>query len=172
LLDDIDGGRFPGLYLMITGTSAFFDGRQGVQLLPPLADRMRADFTGDPKFDNPRAPQIRLAGFTPGRLLLLGRNVRDLYAAGSSAKDRIIELIDDDYLGILSGAVAGRLGGKVGVAPRLFLPKLVDVLDRVDEYDDFDLRRDYTLTVERAELTVVEREAAAVTLDDIDLDVR
>jgi len=172
LLDDIDGGRFPGLYLMITGTPAFFDGRQGMQLLPPLADRMRADFTGDQKFDNPRAPQIRLAGFTSDRLLLLGRNVRDLYADGSPAKARIVELVDDDYLEVLADAVAGRLGGKVGVAPRLFLRNLVDVLDRVDEHDKFDPRRDYTLTVENAELTAAEREAAAVTPDDIDLDVR
>lgn len=41
LLDDIDGGRFPGLYLMITGTPAFFDGRQGVQLLPPTSGSCR-----------------------------------------------------------------------------------------------------------------------------------
>jgi hypothetical protein len=31
LIDEIDSGRFPGLYLMITGTTAFFDGPQGVQ---------------------------------------------------------------------------------------------------------------------------------------------
>src|SRR3546814_6164510 len=29
-MDEIDAGRFPGLYLMITGTPAFFDGPQGV----------------------------------------------------------------------------------------------------------------------------------------------
>ncbi|RSM79386.1 BREX system ATP-binding protein BrxD [Kibdelosporangium aridum] len=173
LLDDIDGGRFPGLYLMITGTPAFFDGRQGVQLLQPLADRMRADFTADPRFDNPRAPQVRLTGFTPDRLLLLGRRVRDLYTDGSVAPTRINALVDDNYLAMLADAVAGRLGGRVGVAPRLFLRKLVaDVLDRVDQFDDFDPRRDYTLTVDRTELTAAEREAAAATPDDIDLDVR
>jgi bacteriophage exclusion system BrxC/D-like protein len=172
LLDDIDDGRFPGLYVMITGTPAFFDGRQGVQLLQPLADRMRADFTADPRFDNPRAPQIRLAGFSQGSLLLLGRRVRDLYAGGSAAAARVNALVGDDYIAVLADAVAGRLGGKVGVAPRLFLRKLVDVLDRVDRYDDFDPRRDYTLTVDRTELTAAEREAAALTPDDIDLDVR
>ena len=40
LLDEIDGGRFPGLYLVMTGTPAFFDGQQGVQRLPPLAQRL------------------------------------------------------------------------------------------------------------------------------------
>ncbi len=33
LLDDVDGGRFPNLYLAITGTPAFYDGPQGIQRL-------------------------------------------------------------------------------------------------------------------------------------------
>jgi len=62
----------------------------------------------------------------------------------------------------LAAAVAGSLGDRVGVAPRLFLKKLVtDVLDRVDQFGDFDPRRDYALTVSDAELTDEEREAAA-----------
>lgn len=31
LIDEIDAGRFPGLFLVITGTPAFFDGPQGLQ---------------------------------------------------------------------------------------------------------------------------------------------
>nr|WP_256041344.1 BREX system ATP-binding protein BrxD [Cryobacterium sp. SO1] len=46
LVDEIDSGRFPGLYLVITGTPAFFDGQQGLQRLPPLAQRISADFSG------------------------------------------------------------------------------------------------------------------------------
>jgi len=65
LLDEIDGGRFPGLYVVMTGTPAFFDGQQGVQRLAPLAQRLQTDFRTDPCWDNPRATQIRLAGFTP-----------------------------------------------------------------------------------------------------------
>ena len=68
--------------------------------------------------------------------------------------------------------MAGSLGGKVGVAPRVFLKKLVgDVLDRVDQFDDFDPRQHYTLTVSDGELTDVERNAAAGTAnpDDIEL---
>lgn len=51
------------------------------------------------------------------------------------------------------------------------LKKLVgDVLDRVDQFDDFDPRRDYQLTVDVAGLTDVERNAAAgLTPDDIEL---
>ncbi|WP_291824104.1 BREX system ATP-binding protein BrxD [Candidatus Neomicrothrix sp.] len=46
LIDETDGGRFPGLYLLITGTPAFFDGPQGVQRLAPLAQRLTTDFGG------------------------------------------------------------------------------------------------------------------------------
>ena len=178
LLDEIDAGRFPGLYLVITGTPAFYDGTQGMQRLPPLAQRLAVDFTTDARFDNPRATQIRLPGFSLASLEELGSRVRDIYASGAAAPDRVTSLVDDEYLAALARGVAGRLGDKVGVAPRLFLKKLVsDVLDRVDQFPDFDPRRDYALTVSTAELTESEREAAhlgdlrAVSVDDIDLDV-
>ena len=60
LMDEVDSGRFPGLYLLMTGTPAFYDGQQGVQRLAPLAQRLQTDFATDARFDNPRAPQIRL----------------------------------------------------------------------------------------------------------------
>ncbi|ADP83653.1 BREX system ATP-binding protein BrxD [Pseudofrankia inefficax] len=174
LIDEVHSGRFPGLFLVITGTPAFYDGPQGVQRLTPLAQRLATDFTANPKFDNPRAVQLRLAGFTEASLVELGGRVRGLYVAGTSsgAAGRIGDLVDDAYLGELAGAVAGRLGGKVGVAPRLFLKKLVgDVLDRVDQFDDFDPRRDYPLTINSAEMSDLERNAAANRADDIDLDL-
>ncbi|GAA0926826.1 BREX system ATP-binding protein BrxD [Pseudonocardia zijingensis] len=170
LLDELDGGRFPGLYLVITGTPAFFDGRQGISLLPPLAQRLHTDFSTDPRFDNPRAPQVRLLGFDLPRLVEVGERVRDLHAAGATEPERIRSVVDADYLGVLARAVAGGLGGKVGVAPRVFLRKLVgDVLDRVELHADFDPRRDYKLTITDGELTKSERQAASP--DDIDLEV-
>ncbi|MBK9741409.1 MAG: BREX system ATP-binding protein BrxD [Actinobacteria bacterium] len=168
-IDEVHSGRFPGLYLVITGTPAFFDGTQGVQRLAPLAQRLAVDFTTDPRFDNARAVQVRLPGFTHESLCELGGRVRDLYAVGASP--RVPVLVDDAYIETLSTAVAGRLGGKVGVAPRIFLKKLVaDVLDRVDQHEAFEPRRDYALTVTDVELGDVERQAAA-GVDDVDLDV-
>ncbi len=82
-------------------------------------------------------------------------------------------MVDDRYIGDLADAVAGSLGGKAGVAPRVFLKKLVgDVLDRVDQFPDFDPRAHYALTVDAGELTAVERNAArgAGSLDEIELD--
>lgn len=176
LVDEIDSGRFPGLYLVMTGTPAFYDGRQGMQRLPPLAQRLAVDFSTDARFDNPRAPQIRLPGFSLASLEELGGRVRDIYASGAEAPERVRDVVDDAYLRDLARGVAGRLGDKVGVAPRLFLKKLVaDVLDRVDQFPDFDPRRDYALTVGSGELTDSEREAAhlgsAGSVDEIELEL-
>ena len=175
LVDEIDSGRFPGLYLVITGTPAFYDGQQGMQRLPPLAQRLAVDFATDARFDNARAPQIRLPGFTLASLEELGARVRDIYAAGADAPERVRAVVDDAYLADLARGVAGRLGEKAGVAPRLYLKKLVgDVLDRVDQFGDFDPRRDYALTVSASELSESEREAAELgavgSVDDIDLE--
>ena len=174
LIDEADSGRFPGLYLMITGTPAFYDGQQGVQRLAPLAQRLATDF-GDPRFDNPRAVQIRLTGFDLDKLSTLGCTVRDLYAAGAPSGKRVQAAVDDVYVAELARAVTGGLGGQAGIAPRVFLRKLVEqVLDRVDQFPDFDPRQHYQLTLSGSELTDVERNAwqqRASDPDDVELDL-
>lgn len=169
LVDEIHDGHFPGLYLLITGTPAFFEGRQGISLLPPLADRLHTEFAKDPRFDNPRAPQLRLTGFDQDRLLELGIRVRDLYISGVADAERVRAVADDAFLGRFAAAVAGELGGKVGIAPRLFLRKLVDVLDKIEQFPDFDPYTDYEVKIGAAEMSDSER--AALSADDVDLDV-
>jgi hypothetical protein len=173
LMDEVDAGRFPGLYLVVTGTPAFFDGPMGVQRLAPLAQRLAVDFTTDARFDNPRAVQIRLKGFSKDSLEDVGIKVRDLYAQSVETHERILRSVDDRYIADLASAVTGKLGGKIGIAPRIFLKKLVgDVLDRVDQFDDFDPRRDYALTIADTELTAAERSSASAgSVDDIELDL-
>jgi hypothetical protein len=173
LIDEVDAGRYPGLYLLMTGTPAFFDGPQGVQRLPPLAQRLAVDFATEARFDNPRAVQIRLPAFDLERLGLVGRRIRDIYADGSPHAARLGRAVDDAYVDALAAAVTGDLGGKVGVAPRIFLKKLVaDVLDRVDLHADFDPRKHYAPTLGEQELTPVERAArAAGSVDDIELEL-
>ncbi len=168
-MDEIDAGRFPGLYLLITGTPAFYDGPQGVQRLPPLAQRLHVDFGKDARFDNPRAVQIRLQPFDMSRLAEVGRNVRAVFGKRARDPERIERIVDDTLLADLAASVTGHLGGKVGVAPRIFLKKLVaEVLDRVDQFPEFDPRRDYALTVSAQELNSAERRA--LSPDDIELD--
>lgn len=172
-VDEIDGGRFPGLYLLITGTPAFFDGPQGVARLPPLAQRLAVDFRIEARFDNPRAAQIRLPGFDLERLQEVGRRVRELFvehlAAADGAAERLAARADDTVLAELAHGVVGELGGKVGVAPRVFLKKWVDLLDRVEQHPDFEPRRHYTLHLADHELGAVERAARGV--DDIELEL-
>jgi hypothetical protein len=176
LIDEVDSGRFPGLYLVITGTPAFYDGPSGAPRLLPLAQRLATDFATEARFDNPRAVQIRLPGFDQPALVELGGKVRDLYAAGVADSERVGRVVDDGYIAELADAVTGSLGGRVGVAPRVFLKKLVaDVLDRVDQFPDFDPRQHYRLTLTTAELTDVERNLASVApaarADDVPLEL-
>ena len=156
----------------ITGTPSFFDGPQGAQRLEPLAQRLHVDFQTEARFDNPRAVQIRLPGFNLDRLCQVGCKVRDIFQQHAKAPERIAASCDDGYVRDLAEAVTGRLGGKVGVAPRIFLKKLVaDVLDRVDQFPDFDPRQHYALTIAENELTPVERQAMGATdVDEIELD--
>ena len=171
LIDDLYGGRFAGLYVLITGTPAFFDGPNGVKRLPPLAQRLHVDFSGDAKWDNPRDVQVRLFPFDRARLIEVGRRVRDLFPA--SAPERMRARVTDAVLAGLADQVAGKLGGKVGIAPRIYLRKLVAaILDRVDLYPDFDPVQDLELRVDEAELTLEEQAAAAgKTPDDIELEL-
>ncbi|MEV4238020.1 BREX system ATP-binding protein BrxD [Nocardia sp. NPDC049737] len=169
LVDEVHDGHFPGLYLLITGTPAFFEGRQGIALLPPLADRLHTDFSRDPKFDNPRAPQLRLTGFDLDRLVELGGRVRELFVSGLDDAERIRGVADEEFLRRFAEAVAGKLGGRVGVAPRLFLRKLVDVLDVIELNRDFDPYVDYEVKITDSELSDAERETASA--DDIELDL-
>jgi hypothetical protein len=122
------------------------------------------EFGPDDKFDNPRAIQIRLRNFDMSGLSEVGRKVRDLFSQGSPTSDRVHRLANDAFLDSFANAMVGTLGGKVGLAPRLYLKKLVDILDRIEQFPDFDPRKDYGLALADAELSLEER-AVAVSTD-------
>lgn len=176
LIDDLDAGFYPGMYVLMTGTPQFFDGPQGLRRAPALEQRLYVDFAAtDPKFQSPRAVQIQLTPFDRDRLIEVGRRVRDLFP--SEHEDRIRAKVDDRVLALLADSITGQLGGKVGIAPRVFLRKLVsDLLDRVDLFADFDPLRDYKPVVAAAELSDEERSVAGLggarelSVDDIELE--
>lgn len=168
LVDELNNARFTGLFVILTGTPAFFDGPTGIRLAPALATRLSTDFSDDPRFDNPRAPQVRLSGFNTDRLVEVGVRVRDIYASESPQRERVMKLADDAMVRELALAVGGRFGSSVAVAPRVFLKKLVaELLDRIELHADFDPRRHYRLTLRSSELN--ETEQAVASVDDIDL---
>ena len=172
LIDDLQGDRFPRLSVVITGTPSFYKGPHGVRRLQPLEERLHVDFGGDAKFDNPRAVQIRLQPFSLERLVEVGQRIRDIYPAKNP--ERVRGKVTDQVLTDLAQGVAGSLGGKLGVAPRLFLRKLVsDILDKVDLFEDFEPTRDYKPVVSGAEMNANERAAASApgSAGDIDLNL-
>ena len=172
LIDDIDGGRFPNLYLLITGTPAFFDGPQGIQRLEPLAQRLHVDFQTDARFDNPRAVQLRLPAFDHARLVEVGIKVRDLYMSDCSSPERVGRLATDEFVLSLARAVAGRLGGKVGIAPGCSSRSSSPTCWTASiSLTDFDPSQHYQLTLNTSEMTATEREAQATSVDDIELDL-
>ncbi len=171
-VDELYNGRFQGLYLLITGTPAFFDGPQGVRRSEALAQRLHVDFDPTGQFDSARAVQIRLRAFDQGRLVAVGKRIRDLYP--TKHPDRIAAKVGDGAVEALARAVAGQLGGKVGIAPRLFLKKLVAVLDRVEEHPTYDpMPQDRDSQLAPTDMNADERDAAGIqrSVDDIKLDL-
>jgi len=154
LMDMLAKEELPGLYLVITGTRDFFEGYKGLKSLAPLHQRVQVNFGDDARFDNLRAAQVRLLPFTDERLLAVGNRVRDIYPAKNA--DRIAQRIDDRFLRALVAQVTAGFGGKVALAPRLFLRELIDVMDRVDIHEDYDPATHYRLELDDTKLTAEE----------------
>jgi len=151
LMDMLAKDELPGLYLVVTGTRDFFEGYKGLKALAPLHQRVQVTFGEDPKWDNLRATQVRLLPFSEERLLEVGRRVRSLYPAKNP--ERVSARVDDRFLGALVKQVTAGFGGKVALAPRVFLRELIDALDRVDLHPEFDPAVHYKLALDDSKLT-------------------
>lgn len=158
LVDACDRHEIPGLYFVFTGTPDFFESAQGVPALPPLHDRLKVEFS-DQVVDNLRQPQIRLRAFDRERLETVARRVRDVYPSAKKLSKKVNDKVIDD----LADAMTAGFGGRIGVIPRLFLRRFVDLLDRADQYPDFDpqefLQQQGLTAVADEDLTDCEREA-------------
>jgi hypothetical protein len=169
LMDQLAAEQLPGLYLVVTGTRDFYEGYKGLKGLAPLHQRVNVTFGDDPQFDNLRASQVRLSPFDADRLLEVGRRVRDLYPA--TQPDRVCERVSDTFLRALVETVTAGFGGRVPIAPRVFLRELVDVIDRVEQHPSYDPAVHYKLTLDVATLTPEElaaKEGREVTGTDDD----
>jgi len=85
----------------------------------------------------------------------------------------VIARADDAMVETITRAISGQLGDKVGIAPRLFLRRLIDVLDRIEAHPEFEPRKDYDLVLKASELSAEEAAAAGMSrgVDDIELDL-
>ncbi|MBX7096836.1 MAG: BREX system ATP-binding protein BrxD [Myxococcaceae bacterium] len=151
LMDMLAKDELPGLYLVVTGTRDFYEGYKGLKALAPLYQRVQVNFTEDARFDNLRATQVRLHAFNEDRLLTVGRRIRDLYPAKNA--ERVASRVNDQFLTALVNQVTTGFGGKVSLAPRLFLRELIDVMDRVDLHADYDPLTHYKLELDESKLT-------------------
>lgn len=145
-MDMLAKDELPGMYLVVTGTRDFFEGYKGLKGLAPLYQRVQVSFGEDARFDNLRAPQVRLMPFSEERLVEVGTKVRALYPAAEP--ERVARRVDDGFLHALVGQVTRGFRGTVALAPRIFLRELVDVLDRVDQHEAYDPREHYALDLD------------------------
>jgi hypothetical protein len=127
--------RYKGLLWVFTGTPEFFDTKRGVAGLQPLHDRIQ--FLNEGGVVTMRQPQLELKPFDRERLKDVGLRLRQLYPAGDPnivaqkvTPDRIVAMVDELTKGF---------GGDVGVVPRKFLRRLVNLFDAVAENPDASL---------------------------------
>lgn len=121
--------RYKGLLWIFTGTPEFFDTRRGVAGLQPLHDRIQ--FLSEGGLVTMRQPQLELRPFDKDRLKDVALRLRSLYpapdpniVAATVTPERISALVDE---------VTAGFRGDVGVVPRQFLRRLVNLFDTVAE---------------------------------------
>ncbi len=124
-------GEYGNLLWIFTGTPEFFDTPRGVKGLAPLYDRVH--FTEHNNTPSMRQPQLLLKPFDAARLQNVALKLRAMYPA----KDRatLERVITTDFIATLVEEVSKGFKGDVGVVPRQFLRRLVDLMDLVDDGD-------------------------------------
>ncbi len=132
ILDAAD--RYKGLLWVFTGTPDFFDSPRGVKGLPPLHDRIQ--FIAHGSIATLKQPQLSLTPFDRARLKEVALKLRGMYLEGD--RTRLDAKVTPAFVERLVDSVSEGFKGDVGVVPRQFLRRFVDVLDLVGENADFD----------------------------------
>ncbi|WP_437300229.1 BREX system ATP-binding protein BrxD [Sorangium sp. So ce426] len=127
--------RYKGLLWIFTGTPEFFDARRGVAGLQPLHDRIQ--FLNEGGLVTMRQPQLELKPFDKGRLKDVGLRLQQLYPMGDP--NIVAQKVTPERIESLVDEVSRGFGGDVGVVPRQFLRRLVNLFDTVAENPDASL---------------------------------
>lgn len=125
---------YKSLLWVFTGTPAFFDTNKGVAGLAPLHDRIRFQ---EPQgsFVNYRQPQLQLERFNEQRLQEVAVRLRDIYPSNNKA--RLNEKVNSIFIEKLAKKVSEGLKGNMGVVPRHFFREFVNILDQVEDNEDY-----------------------------------
>lgn len=129
-----DTKNFPGLLWLFTGTPTFFDDRRGVKGLEALNERISFDDGGG--FPNLRQPQLHLEPFKRQRLIQVALKLRGLHPDADA--DQLEARVHNGVVEKLVDNVTTGFKGDVGVVPRQFLRKFVNMLDQCVGYEDYD----------------------------------
>lgn len=130
--------RYHGLLWVFTGTPEFFDTKRGVAGLQPLHDRIQ--FLSHGGLASLRQAQLELKPFDKARLKEVALKLRELYPTADRAS--LDARVTPAYIERLVNKVTEGFRGDVGVVPRQFLRRLVDVMDLASEHPDFDPGRE------------------------------
>jgi len=126
--------RYRGLLWIFTGTPDFFDKPRGVAGLEPLYARIQ--FLEQGGMASLRQPQLQLRPFDKDRLREVALKLRELYPAPDRAA--LEATVTPAFIEKLIAKVSEGFRGDVGVVPRQFLRRLVDILDLATENPGFD----------------------------------
>lgn len=126
--------RYHGLLWVFTGTPDFYDSKRGVAGLQPLHDRLQ--FIAHGNVAGLRQPQLELKPFDKPRLREVALKLQGQYPAADRA--RLDGKVSPAYIEHLIDEVTAGFRGDVGVVPRQFLRRLVDIFDLVGENADFE----------------------------------
>ena len=140
LVAAVDREEFSVRYVAVKGTPDFFDSPGGVPLLQPLHERISVQFRDDEP-DNLRQAQVRLKPFNAERLLQVAERIVELYPADHP--DRVRQKLSPQLLQAFVDRVTVGFGGRIEVAPRIFLRELVHAMDLVDQHPSYEPGRDY-----------------------------
>jgi hypothetical protein len=126
--------RYKGLLWVFTGTPDFFDTNRGVKGLQPLHDRIQ--FLSHGGIVSSQQAQLELRPFDKDRLKEVALKLREMFPAKDRPK--LESKVTPQYIEALVAKMTEGFKGDVGVVPRQFLRRFVDVMDTVGEHDDFD----------------------------------
>ncbi|MCE7872325.1 BREX system ATP-binding protein BrxD [bacterium CPR1] len=160
-VDAILANRYPGLYLVVTGTPELFeDQERGIPTLVPLNQRILLDrSTG---WVNYRGPQIPLQPFNRDRLLLVAEKVCQLYGGQASNPDRFQAAAGAGFQEHAVSCFEKIFEGKFEVSPRLFLRFFLQALDLTDQEPEYQPLRDFVPTREAVLALANEEERKAL----------